>query len=303
MSITLNDRIKDTLQKTEPSPIGVFTIMDSYASVYRGNPRRTLTELQLTQLKKNWGKVDYSGKISANTSKNIRVMLTGWSRALETYNRLHCIAGTSKARQIVFITLTLPSEQKHDDNYIKRHLLTRFLSELKKFSNTEHYFWKAESQKNGNIHFHILSDSYVHKSLVNWLWDRVLSCHGYMECDVEYNTNYGSTTTKIEAPRMTDSVAIYVVKYCLKDDGYRQIDGRIWGCSDSLRDIDRFCYDLTIELFEKLQKAIKKSTLSVISSTYCDVYIGNVYGLLCSIDEQFKYEADCYYYDVYNYLY
>lgn len=303
MSITLEERKQELHKDLVASPIGVFSVLDNYASVYRGISGKQPTELQLDALRKNWGKVNYTGNISKNTARVLRVMLTGWSRSIEVYNRLHKLNGFRAARKIVFLTLTIPKKQMHSDDYMKRSLLGSFIQDLKRQSKVNHYFWKAESQKNGNIHFHILVDNYVHKSLVNWLWDKVLSNHGYFDKIEDYSINYGSTTTKIEAPKSNDSIAIYVVKYCLKDNEYRLITGRLWGCSDSLREIEKLSISLNDELFQVLQVATKKNRIDSILSNFCDVYVGNVYAVLMSESEYFQYESDVFYYDTYHMLY
>lgn len=303
MAITLNDRINDLLSNPKPFKIGVFSVHDSYATCYRGVGRKKVTDEQLAVLKQNWGKVEYSGNISNNTKRKIRTMLTGWSRALITYNRLHGLSASKEGRRIVFVTLTLPSKQIHSDNEIKRACLSLFLSNIIRLTGVKYYYWKAESQQNGNIHFHLLLDSFVHKSLINYYWDKALSNLGYIEVPNDYNLNYRSPSTKIEAPRNSSSTAIYVVKYCLKDDGHRKIDGRIWGCSDELRNIPKLSVDLTDEYMLLLNKGEKLKKITIIPNVYCDVYVGNVYGLLFDLSPTFRDEADLFYYEVYHSLY
>lgn len=303
MAITLQDRVSDLLVNQKPNKIGTFTVHDSYASCYRGEPKKKLSERQLEILSQNWGSVDYTGNLSVSTRKKIRSMLTTWSRSIETFNRLHKLTNKKNGRRIVFLTLTLPLAQFHSDNDIKRKVLSKFIIYLLRHSNVKHYFWRAESQKNGNIHFHMLLDSYVHKSIVNYYWDLALSHLGYCKVDVVYNTSYASTTTKIEAPKLNDSIAIYVVKYATKDEGNRLIEGKIWGCSDSLRELERLSYDLSDSDFNHLIVCEKKGRLKIFASAFCDVYVGNVYSILYEFSDDFKYHADCFYYDSYHSLY
>ena len=64
--------------------------------------------------------------------------------------------------KLALITLTLPSAQRHPDEEIKSKLLNQFLIELKNKFQVRDYIWKAEKQENGNIHFHILINKYIH---------------------------------------------------------------------------------------------------------------------------------------------
>jgi len=42
---------------------------------------------------------------------------------------------------VVFLTLTLPADQIHSDNEIKRSALMPFFQQLKRVSGVEEYFW------------------------------------------------------------------------------------------------------------------------------------------------------------------
>src|SRR5438552_841266 len=61
-----------------------------------------------------------------------------------------------------FITLTLSDIQFHPDRFIKRKMLDPFLKWLVRVHNCKNYVWKAETQDNGNIHFHITTNKFIH---------------------------------------------------------------------------------------------------------------------------------------------
>lgn len=92
---------------------------------------------------------------------------------------------------LTFVTLTLPSKQMHDDNFIKRHLLDKFITILRKKYNVKLYLWVAEPQVNGNIHFHILIDKFIENVVepkysqvpleLTKDWNRILDLYGYVE--------------------------------------------------------------------------------------------------------------------------
>lgn len=83
--------------------------------------------------------------------------------------------------KIAFITLTLPSKQIHSDNEIKRKCLNSFLIELQRFYNVKRYVWRAELQKNGNIHFHIIVDKYIPWNELRNRWNRIINKLGYVD--------------------------------------------------------------------------------------------------------------------------
>ena len=79
-----------------------------------------------------------------------------------------------------FITLTLPSKQEHKDTEIKA-LLNQFFTEFQKYKLLSNYIWKAERQENGNIHFHIVTDSYVPYFWLLKVWNRNLNRLKYID--------------------------------------------------------------------------------------------------------------------------
>lgn len=80
-----------------------------------------------------------------------------------------------------FITLTLSSKQIHSDNEIKSQLLNQFLIEARKRWKINNYVWRAESQYNGNIHFHILVDKFIPWFEIRSTWNRIQNKLGYVD--------------------------------------------------------------------------------------------------------------------------
>lgn len=83
--------------------------------------------------------------------------------------------------KIAFVTLTLPSKQIHSDNEIKSSCLNQLLIEFKKYYKVKNYVWRAEKQKNGNIHFHILVDKFIPFQELRDRWNRIVNKLGYVD--------------------------------------------------------------------------------------------------------------------------
>ncbi len=77
-------------------------------------------------------------------------------------------------------TLTLPSLQIHSDEFIKSKILGPFLKACKYHFGMINYFWKAEKQDNGNIHFHLETDCYMEQNKLRALWNHQLERYGYV---------------------------------------------------------------------------------------------------------------------------
>lgn len=83
--------------------------------------------------------------------------------------------------KINFITLTLPCKQFHSDTFIKSKMLNNFLTVLRQRFAIKHYIWRAEKQKNGNIHFHLILNEFIHHENIKNIWNKILDHHGYIE--------------------------------------------------------------------------------------------------------------------------
>jgi len=83
--------------------------------------------------------------------------------------------------KLAFITLTLAHDQVHSDKIIKQELLHQFFVEIGKRYKIQNYVWKAERQENGNLHFHIIIDKFIHWSELRDIWNRIQNKLGYVD--------------------------------------------------------------------------------------------------------------------------
>lgn len=83
--------------------------------------------------------------------------------------------------KINFITLTLPSEQKHATAEITNDCLNQFITELRQRVKMENYVWRLEFQQNRNVHYHIVTDTYIDYFLCQKIWNRIIEKKGYIE--------------------------------------------------------------------------------------------------------------------------
>lgn len=80
-----------------------------------------------------------------------------------------------------FITLTMPSMQKHATSEITKECLNQFLTECREKFGLKNYVWRLEFQKNGNAHYHIATDSYIPWHESKLIWNRCLNRLGYVD--------------------------------------------------------------------------------------------------------------------------
>lgn len=140
----------------------------------------------------------YNGYLSPNTRKNIMEILSTWLISIELNSKMgeRKLQVNSNVAFPTFVTLTLPATQKHDDKEIKEKVLKPFIKWLGKSGdefykngkysgqqkgfNVKVYFWRAEAQMNGNIHFHLIIDRYIPWERIRSQWNLCCEYLGYI---------------------------------------------------------------------------------------------------------------------------
>ena len=91
-----------------------------------------------------------------------------------------------------FITLTLQSKQQHTDDELVRFLLNPFLVYARKYFGVKYYVWKKELQRNGNIHFHLVTDKFIDHKALRATWNRLANRGAVPGCKTpfKYVDNY-----------------------------------------------------------------------------------------------------------------
>jgi hypothetical protein len=201
----------------------------------------------------------YNGFVSKKTAREV-------TRRISNLLEIAPKAG----RLVTFVTLTLPSTQKHPDNFVKRHLLGDFIQIIAKQYKVKTYIWKAETQKNGNIHFHLLVDSFLPNAAdtskrrqgpINAIWNNICKRYGYLENyradrlrdyfagkltkdQIKWHKAFNFSvpnSTDVHQLKKTSKPEAYICKYVAKPEpGRRLVDGRIIGCSDKLKEVSNF---------------------------------------------------------------
>jgi len=82
--------------------------------------------------------------------------------------------------RMAFLTLTLPAKQKSPTIDITQRLFNQFLTEIRSRTEMRNYVWRLEFQKNGNVHYHIATDTYLDYFFVRKIWNRILEKDGYI---------------------------------------------------------------------------------------------------------------------------
>lgn len=212
------------------------------------------------------------GGLSQTAKKEIRKNVDNWQWAVTASQKLYSKGREKRRRYFVLVTLTLPSKQIESDNVIKRKYLNVWLQNLERVHKGINWLWVAESQKNGNIHFHVVVDRWVNFAWVQKSWNRVLSNGYYIDAFEEKYGHRSPSSTDVCGQKRMGNPAGYITKYLTGDKFVRDIEGRKWGMCDNLRKIEDFAIPniLGVEqiVLEHFAKDLKNVAYGEFSTAY-----------------------------------
>lgn len=80
-----------------------------------------------------------------------------------------------------FFTLTISGESQYNIKETNKLLLNTFLTDMRRNAGLKNYVWRLEFQKNGKIHYHILTDAAINYKYIRHVWNRIQLEYGVME--------------------------------------------------------------------------------------------------------------------------
>ena len=180
--------------------------------------------------------------------------VTGRKKIVNSINWLYHIAewkkyitknGKHMQFKISFLTLTLPCKQMHTDGELVKLALQPILNNLRQNYDLQNYVWRAEIQKNGNLHFHIITDTPINYWLTLKNWNNILSKLGYIEQFRKLNpkSNFPNSVDVKRAGNIK-KIGSYLAKYLAKkrtvEDNQRTLNCRHYDLSYSLSRLQEF---------------------------------------------------------------
>lgn len=173
--------------------------------------------------------------------------------------------------KLAFVTLTLPTPQVHSDRQLTKECLGSLLDELRKYHGVNNYVWKAESQENWNIHYHIAIDKPVHWNELRDRWNRIINKLGYIDRFEEKHKHKNPNSTDIHKIKDVENVAAYISEYMAKKEGRRAIVGRDWSCSQTISRCESIKVVEDSEITDELNKIKSLKSARVKQLDYCQV--------------------------------
>lgn len=245
----------------------------------------------------------YSGFLSKSAQTVIHKRLYGWLESIRIGNHVNHNTKSKDRKSLVFITLTLSSTQRHDDRWIKKNMLELFIKRMQNKFGVENYFWKAEAQKNGNLHFHFITDVYIPMTFIQSNWNEIQRSHGYLDHYFSVYGHYNAPSTHIrELSAMVDGIG-YAMKYCKKNTNSRPIKGSVFRFSSSLLDVTIPPVMISQENEAEWKEFCCKFVVKVVKDDFWTALFFNTRARGFKQPAFIAKETFSYYLSIYNYLY
>ena len=236
----------------------------------------------------------YSGQMTKGSVKRLRKAINTLVAIADYKEATNFKTGKKYRFKTNFITLTLPTPQANrTDKQIKKEVLDVWLKSAKRRFKLKSYVWRAEKQKNGNLHFHITTDTYIPFDQLRDSWNDRLERLNFI---TEFESKHGHrhpNSTDVHATYKVKDLASYMVKYMTKDnDDGLQVDGKLWDCSENLKAKIRCEKIVDSQTFEWLESIREKYPNQLKKMDQC--------ALLWLTEKQFNQHVTGEYNEMYN---
>src|SRR4029077_8764488 len=196
------------------SSIPVMQLRDGYVLVYyeqlytRGWSNKFQNRMQLIKVKEK----AYSGDITQGSRKRMAKAVTLMSQIVKPVRMINPVSQREIFHRFSFVTLTVASGHLLTAREGYDQLLQHFLQWLRRTKGVELYIWKAEFQKRGQLHYHIVFPNFIHYKEIRAKWNELQKNAGLLD---EYAKKYGHfnpNSTDIHETRGVNNMKAYIMK-------------------------------------------------------------------------------------------
>lgn len=240
--------------------IPIVQIRPRYLLIYErleGLPPRTKEQIKVS-MEALHARAAYDGLLNLNAIKRLKRAIELLVATATEKEAMNFKTGKRFKFKVNFVTLTLPAPQGQvSDKDLKRYCLDVWLKAAKRLFKLQSYVWRAERQKNGNLHFHICSDVYMPYDQLRDSWNQRLARYHFIN---EYHAKHGKwhpNSTDVHSINNVRDLSAYMVKYMAKlKKNEQRIDGKVWDCSKNLKRKDSVEFIIDNEASEMINEAV-----------------------------------------------
>ena len=178
----------------------------------------------------------YNGTMSQGAKKRLTKAITLLCQTAKKRWIYNEVSKRMVYHQLSFITLTVSDpEQKLSGKDAYKKLLSHFIAWLRRTKKVNTYIWKAELQKNGQIHYHITTPAFIPYHEIRDKWNNLQKKAGLLDKYHEDKGHYNANSTDIHSVKNINDLSGYLIKYIAKQTQNEQaLGGKVWDCSDNL---------------------------------------------------------------------
>lgn len=175
--------------------------------------------------------------------------------------------------KINFITLTLSAPQKNvSDRIIKSRMLEPFIRNMRNVYQLGSYVWRAERQKNGNIHFHITCDTFISYDKIRDAWNYQQSKYHFIDDFRNKNKTEFPNSTDVHAVHTIKELAAYLTKYMSKAESMQDvIEGKVWDCSKNLKVKGKPTFEITAADYDWINDMFEINENAFTQTEFCTI--------------------------------
>jgi hypothetical protein len=179
----------------------------------------------------------YTGKITPFSKKKLKRAIQLLVASAVWKEAPNFKTGSTFKFKVNFITLTLPSPQGSiTDKQLKNECLDNWIKRMRRKYKLKSYVWRAEKQKNGNLHFHIITDVWIRYDHIRNDWNEVLQKFKFIDEFEKKNGHRNPNSTDVHAVWKVKNLTQYFIKYMTKGEkDVQTIEGKLWDCSKNLK--------------------------------------------------------------------
>src|SRR5574337_78305 len=209
----------------------------------------------------------YSGVVTEGAAKRIRTAVDILLQITPHRTVKNPATGKSFKHWLSFITLTIPGNEQHVNvKFANKNLLAPWIRIMRKKHTMLTYVWKAEFQKNGQLHYHITTPSVIHHSFNKDTWNNILSSNGLLKQWMKQHNNTFLNSTDIHSVKRNDKFNWYLSKEISKANKNAHANGKVWDCSLNIKHSKMFSCMEPSTLNEKIDKT------KIIETPHCYIY-------------------------------
>jgi len=242
------------------------------------------------------------GLMSKKQKKSIATIINNWVTSVVWFMKSNHIHKAKIGYYLSFCTLTLSANQLHCDKLIKRECLNTFLIYIKRKYRVKNYIWISEKQQNGNIHFHIILDRFIHHSHIRNTWNFAQQKLGYISRFEQKHGHNDPNSTDIKSLKSINNPSAYLIKYLSKSDKNQFQCGRMWNCSERLKQIETFTTVVDNNINQILSKFEKENPRKIYKSEFFHVLHVDKGGIDKTLNEGLRNQVKNFYLEQYKFL-